>query len=258
MSKAPYLVNISLALGSFLCSCLNDCRYMTPVQHKVLTELPSMSSDCLVQAKTGTGKTIAFLLPAIQSILHGKPPPVGQVAILILCPTRELVLQIAKECDQVTCCLPASLECHTAFGGTGRASNLNKFMKGNPTVLVATPGRLNDYLSEEPVRQKFDNMKTLILDEADRMLDQGFLPAIKQILRQLPPKNDGWQGMCFSATMPESINDVMKHVMYPGYTQLSTVDESEVPTIERVPQYSVVLPDINLIFCALYELIKHE
>lgn len=117
---------------------------MTPVQHKVLTELPSYSSDCLVQAKTGTGKTIAFLLPALHALLEKSTVPKGQVGILVISPTRELALQIAKECDGITASFSKPIECHTAFGGTARARNLSKFLNGNPTVLIATPGRLND------------------------------------------------------------------------------------------------------------------
>ena len=92
--------------------------FMTPVQSKVLTELPNFRTDCLVQAKTGTGKTVAFLLPALHSLLAGPPLTKGNVGILIISPTRELALQIAKECDQLTSELPRPLECHTAFGGT--------------------------------------------------------------------------------------------------------------------------------------------
>lgn len=92
-------------------------EYMTPVQSKVLSELPNFRSDCLVQAKTGTGKTVAFLLPTLHSLLASPQLPRGQVGILILSPTRELALQIAKECDQLTSQLPKVLECHTAFGG---------------------------------------------------------------------------------------------------------------------------------------------
>ena len=91
-------------------------EYMTPVQSKVLTELPSSGNDCLVQAKTGTGKTVAFLLPAIHSLLTSSQLPRGQVGILIISPTRELALQIAKECDHLTSQLSRRLECHTAFG----------------------------------------------------------------------------------------------------------------------------------------------
>ena len=129
----------------------------------------------LVQAKTGTGKTVAFLLPAIQKLLTTTKRN-GQVAILILSPTRELALQIAAEAQRLVK-LPSGgkreIQVHTAFGGSSRASYLNKFRNGDPAILVATPGRLKDYLEEEDVRPKFDGMQTLILDEADRMLDAG-------------------------------------------------------------------------------------
>ena len=137
-----------------------------------MKSLPTMHSDCLVQAKTGTGKTIAFLLPALQNMLINSPPK-GQVAILIMSPTRELALQIAAEAERLVIKLRRPLEVHTAFGGTSKASAMQKFRHGDPKILVATPGRLNDYLIESDVRNKFSGMKTLILDEADRMLDQG-------------------------------------------------------------------------------------
>ncbi|KAH7338524.1 ATP-dependent RNA helicase MSS116 mitochondrial precursor [Pyrenochaeta sp. MPI-SDFR-AT-0127] len=233
-------------------------EFMSPVQQKVLTELPSFSSDCVVQAKTGTGKTVAFLLPAIQNLLTGNAPPRGKVGILVVCPTRELALQIAKECNGVTACLPQRMECHTAFGGTSRASNLKAFLNGNPTVLVATPGRLDDILGEEEVRDRFTHLKTVVLDEADQMLDAGFAPAIKKILRRIPPKNDGWQGMCFSATLPKEVLDVAKIVLFPGYTHLSTVDPNEVPTHERVPQFYFSVPNVGHTFAALSALIEEE
>ena len=126
----------------------------------------------LVQAKTGTGKTTAFLLPAIQNMLQDSPTK-GKVAILILSPTRELALQIAAEASRLVSRLKRRIEVHTAFGGTAKASSLNKFKSGDPKILVATPGRLKDYLSEDDVRDKFSGMLTLVLDEADRMLDAG-------------------------------------------------------------------------------------
>lgn len=235
-------------------------KYMSPVQQKVLSELPSLTSDCLVQAKTGTGKTAAFLLPAIQSILEGNAPPRGKIGILIICPTRELALQIAKEADGITACLPPNkkMECHTAFGGTARASALNKLMRGNPMILVATPGRLGDILGEEEVREKFSHIKTLVLDEADRMLDAGFAPDVHKILRKLPPKSDGWQGMCFSATLPANVKDVVKCALLPDYTSLSTVDHNETPTVDRVPQFSVMVPSVGQTFAALLALIETE
>ena len=154
--------------------------------------------DSLVQAKTGTGKTTAFLLPAIQNTII-EAPPRGQVAILILSPTRELALQIAAEASQLVSRLRRPLQVHTAFGGTAKEKALKKFIEGDPKILVATPGRLDDYLGDMDVRAKFNKMKTLVLDEADRMLDAGFLPAILKILNALPSKITGqWQGMCFS------------------------------------------------------------
>lgn len=91
--------------------------HMTPVQQMVLTKLPTFRSDCLVRAKTGTGKTVAFFLPALHSLINSPPLAHGQVGILVISPTRELALQIAKECDQLTSQMPTPLECHTAFGG---------------------------------------------------------------------------------------------------------------------------------------------
>ncbi|KAK0920702.1 hypothetical protein LTS16_008772 [Friedmanniomyces endolithicus] len=110
--------------------------YMTPVQEKVLTQLPSFTSDCLVRAKTGTGKTIAFLLPSLHSVLTSQNSRAGDVRILIVSPTRELAMQIKAECDMLTSELRPAVECHTAFGGTAKDRYLKAFLNGKPTVLV--------------------------------------------------------------------------------------------------------------------------
>ena len=133
----------------------------------------------LVQAKTGTGKTVAFLLPAIQNTIL-KRPSKGLVSVLVMSPTRELALQIAAEAQLLVSKLQPNLEVHTAFGGSAKASNLSKFQRGDPKILIATPGRLKDYLSETEVQAKFKSMKTLVLDEADRMLDQGKLGVLPE------------------------------------------------------------------------------
>jgi ATP-dependent RNA helicase MSS116 len=231
---------------------------MTPVQHKVLTEMGNVTNDALVQAKTGTGKTIAFLLPALQNLLTGPALPHGQVGILIISPTRELAMQIAKECDQLTASLPKRVDCHTAFGGTAKASRLNHFVKGNPTVLVATPGRLDDYLSDPIIRRKFDNVRTVILDEADTMLEAGFLLSVKKILTKIPPKSTGWQGLCFSATIPSKIKAVVHHILAPGFKHISTIDENEPPTTARVPQHSLIIPDIKDTFSLVQAFLQVE
>ena len=188
---------------------------------------PLTNLGSLVQAKTGTGKTTAFLLPAIQNTII-EPPNQGQVAVLILSPTRELAIQIAAEASRLVSRLRPPLQVHTAFGGTAKASALARFMKGDPKILVATPGRLNDYLSEPDVRAKFDQIKTLVLDEADRMLDAGFLPDILKVLNALPSKLDGqWQGMCFSATLPPKIQQVLPNVLKKDHVSISTYVFSE-------------------------------
>ena len=237
---------------------LTASRYATPVQSKVLSELRNLRDDCLVQAKTGTGKTIAFLLPALQSLLTGPPLRKGQVAILILSPTRELASQIAKECDRVTAKLPRRVECHTAFGGTAKASSLSKFMSGSPAVLVATPGRLKDILSEKRVQDKFRDMRTFVLDEADTMLEQGFLLDVQQLLALLPRKATGWQGMCFSATIPPKIKGVVHHILKHGYTHISTVAAEETPTVDSVPQHYIIIPSIRETFASLYAVLRLE
>ncbi|KAJ6151179.1 P-loop containing nucleoside triphosphate hydrolase protein [Penicillium chermesinum] len=163
------------------------------------------------------------------------PAPKGQVAILIITPTRELAQQIATQCDQLTSQLK-DLECHIAVGGTARASAHKRFMNNRPAVLVATPGRLKDYLSDEYTAERLSDIQTLILDEADTMLEKGFLADVKQILQLIPKKSTGWQGMCFSATVPPKVKDVVNVVLNPGYTNISTMEKNETPTHERVPQ----------------------
>ncbi|MCJ1468262.1 hypothetical protein MMC07_006890 [Pseudocyphellaria aurata] len=233
-------------------------EYMTPVQSKVLTELRPLKRDCLVQAKTGTGKTIAFLLPAIQTLTKSFPRR-GQVSILIISPTRELAVQIATEATTLLAQFEVPIEVQTAFGGTRREHMMNMFSKGDPKILVATPGRLKDYLSDENLRLRFQSLQTLILDEADRMLEAGFLPDILSIIQRLPAKDKTrWQGMCYSATFPNSIKEVLSNVLDKDYMTISTIDSSEPPTLARVEQNSIVIPSVKDTFNALYSLITSE
>jgi len=232
--------------------------HMTPVQQEVL-QLPSFSKDCLVQAKTGTGKTIAFLLPALNNLLTGRNVQWNKVNILILAPTRELAQQIADECDKLTSQCQPAIECHLATGGSNRKASLNKFLSGKPTILVATPGRMNDYLTEAGPRQKLDAVRCVVLDEADRMLDAGFLPDLMRILAQLPPKKEAnWQGMCFSATMPPEINKVLHNVLTPDHARLSTLSANDAPTVDAIPQSLIAVPGIEAVFPMLHKLLSCE
>ncbi|KAL2802250.1 P-loop containing nucleoside triphosphate hydrolase protein [Aspergillus granulosus] len=259
-SRVPY-ASMAGTLDSSLLNAISAMGFetMSSVQHRVLTELPSFRSDCLVRAKTGEGKTLAFLLPVLQSLIMGKASvPKGQVAVLIITPTRELAQQIAKACDELTAQLTRPIQCQIAVGGTARASAFSRFMNRTPQILVATPGRLTDYLSDPAAKEKMENIQSVILDEADTMLERGFLADVKDILHRIPPKSTGWQGMCFSATLPPKVKDVVGTVLAPGYASISTVDEDATPTHERVPQYHVVIPSIADTFTTLTALLRAE
>ncbi|KAF2084142.1 DEAD-domain-containing protein [Saccharata proteae CBS 121410] len=244
-----------------LLAALNQLGYetMSPVQSRVLNELPTFKDDCLVQAKTGTGKTIAFLLPALHTLLTERArAPRGNVSVLVLSPTRELASQIAKECDSLT---QKKISCHVAVGGTSKEKDLKRFLSPSedPKLLAATPGRLQDYLSDPAVASKFANLQTVILDEADTMLDSGFINDLKKILRILPSKAaNGWQGMCFSATMPPSVHDVLHHVLRPGCLQISTIDKNETPTVDKIPQFHLVVPSITDTIPGALGILKEE
>jgi ATP-dependent RNA helicase MSS116 len=131
-------------------------------------------------------------------------------------------------------------------------------MSGSPSILVATPGRLKDYLSEPATAAKLENIRTLILDEADTMLESGFLPDVTAILKLLPPKSHGWQGMCFSATIPAKIHSVINCVLKPGFTSISTVSSDEAPTVSTLPQYHVIIPSAISTFTTLLALLNLE
>jgi ATP-dependent RNA helicase RhlE len=154
--------------------------------------------DVLATAQTGTGKTLAFLIPVIEKLLKQSKPG---IAALVLVPTRELAMQVAAQYNMLRGKLPAAaLVC----GGLPERAQLMAIRNG-ARLMVATPGRLQDYLDRQQVQ--FTALRTLILDEADRMLDMGFLPAIRRIATTLPKER---QTMCFSATMEGDMQRLVK------------------------------------------------
>lgn len=170
----------------------------TPVQAAAIP--PALEGkDVLATAQTGTGKTLAFLIPVIERLLKEHKPG---VAALVLVPTRELAMQVLEQYNvlrgkQLT---PAAL----VVGGLAEHQQL-KAIRNGANVIVATPGRLEDYLDRKLVH--FTNLQVLVLDEADRMLDMGFLPAIRRIVGVLPKDR---QTMCFSATMEGDMARLVK------------------------------------------------
>jgi len=172
----------------------------TPIQSATIPAALA-GRDILGSAETGTGKTAAYLLPVLQKLISS--PNTGRPRVLIVVPTRELALQVAEHAAQLGRGLPVRVA--TIYGGVGYGSQDETLRRG-VDVVIATPGRLLDQISRRHVA--FDGLDTLILDEGDRMLDIGFLPDIRRIVRQLPKER---QTMLFSATL-ESIVDLAHEV----------------------------------------------
>jgi ATP-dependent RNA helicase RhlE len=150
--------------------------------------------DVLATAQTGTGKTLAFVLPLLESLLATRR--VG-VHALILCPTRELAIQIHDTFEKLAA--GTGMRAAVCVGGMNEQAQL-KAIRGGANVVIATPGRLCDFLDRKLV--KLGSTGMLILDEADRMLDMGFLPSIRRILSEVPAAR---QTLCFSATIEKSV-----------------------------------------------------
>jgi ATP-dependent RNA helicase RhlE len=166
----------------------------TPIQADAIPAAMS-GRDLLACAQTGSGKTVAFLLPMVHRLLETPKRPATRA--LILTPTRELAAQVLEDFRGLTRHTPVSGA--AVFGGVGMGPQEQAFRRG-VQVIVATPGRLLDHLSRPYA--KLDGVEHLVLDEADRMLDMGFLPDIKRILGRIPRER---QTLFFSATMPAEI-----------------------------------------------------
>ncbi len=172
----------------------------TPIQQKTIP-LGLEGSDLIGIAQTGTGKTLAFAIPIIQKIIEEK-----KLALIVL-PTRELALQVDEVFQQVG----KSLGINTAvlIGGTAFGPQI-AMIKRHPQVVIGTPGRIIDHLKRGTI--KFHACKILVLDEADRMLDMGFAPQIKQILKEMESAQER-QTLLFSATMPDDIANMATKYM---------------------------------------------
>jgi len=216
--------------------------HMMPVQEATLRDLLEKRIDCLAQAKTGTGKTIAFLLPAIQALINRARPRGSGISLLVISPTRELAMQIAKEGTALLQRLP-QYKVAFAIGGTNKDKEERNILDGNGCdILIATPGRLFDHLSNPRIVESFRNLDTLVLDEADRLLDMGFMKDLKKIIACLPDKaRSNRQGMLFSATIAPHVHEFAHLVLAQGYKFISTIPAGEAQTHERVPQLLITV-----------------
>ena len=231
--------------------------HMMPVQAATLHDLLAERVDCLAQAKTGTGKTIAFLLPAIQTMINKNRRPGSGVSLLVISPTRELAMQIAKEATALLKRLP-QYKISFAIGGTNKDREEKQILSGCD-ILIATPGRLYDHLSDNRIKAAFSNLDTLVLDEADRLLDMGFMNALKDIIKCLPDKEaTKRQGMLFSATIAPHVEKVAHLVLSKNYKFISTIPKGEINTHERVPQHLVIAPTFSDVAAAMVGSIRSE
>ena len=181
-------------------------EYCTPIQAKTLP-ISLQGKDIAGQAQTGTGKTAAFLLAAFQHLLKNPKPNKNQrgqtqVRFLILAPTRELAIQIAKDCDQLG--KNTGLKFALAYGGTGYEKQ-QKAIEAGVDILIGTPGRIIDYWKKKVFN--LHQCQGLVLDEADRMLDLGFIKDIRFILRRLPDPTKR-MSMMFSATLSHRVMEL--------------------------------------------------
>jgi ATP-dependent RNA helicase MSS116 len=193
--------------------------------------------DLIVKAKTGTGKTLAFLIPAIEHALR-PPNPNGAVSVLVVSPARELAQQIDDECRRLVSLHHApALRTLCVVGGASAVRD-RKGLAAGPDVLVATPGRLLDHLDSLP--RLLAGVRCLVLDEADQLLDMGFRPALLRILACCPPPA-ARQTLLFSATLPADVAAIADLALRPGARRrvVDTVGEEEATHV-HVPQEAVV------------------
>ncbi len=191
----------NLSLNAKLLDRLEKLNFTkpTPIQHQAIP-IALAGEDLIGIAQTGTGKTLAFGLPIINKILNQTGTG------LILVPTRELALQVEQSLSSLGQAF--NLKIATLIGGTPPGPQLRKLSQ-HPQIIIATPGRLIDHLQQN--KNILNKINTLVLDEADRMLDMGFEPQIKKILAVMPKEKR--QTMLFSATMPENITKLANNYM---------------------------------------------
>ncbi|OVA11435.1 Helicase [Macleaya cordata] len=236
---------------------IKDAGYerMTIVQEATLPVILK-GKDVLAKARTGTGKTVAFLLPAIEAIVKSpsidrdqKRPPIN---VLVICPTRELASQAAAEANTLLKYHP-SIGVQVVIGGV-RLAMEQKRLQANPCqILIATPGRLRDHTENTAgFATRLTGVKVLVLDEADHLLDMGFRKDIEKIIASVPKQR---QTLLFSATVPEEVRQICHIALKRDHEYINTVEEGSQETHSQVRQTHLVAP-LDKHFPLLYALLK--
>ena len=225
-AEAPANGFDQLGLGQPLLQALARCGYTEPTEIQ-LKAIPAVLSgrDLMAAAQTGTGKTAGFTLPILERLRHGAKARAGQVRALVLTPTRELAAQVADSAARYGQGL--DLRSTVVFGGVGLQPQIERLRKG-VDLLVATPGRLIDLHGQGIT--SFDRLEVLVMDEADRMLDMGFIHDIRRILSWLPSKR---QNLMFSATFSGQIRKLAEGFLHQPLQLQVTPENRTADTVDQ-------------------------
>jgi len=194
----------------------------TEIQEKAIPVV-MQKKDVVAQAQTGTGKTAAFGIPIVDMV----NPKQKKIQALVLVPTRELAIQVAKEIKDLGKFKKVFVL--AVYGGKSIKHQIDFLKKGSDVVVVGTPGRVKDLI--ERGHLKLDNVKIFVLDEADRMLEMGFIEDIEDIINELPENR---QNLLFSATMPKAILELAEEFLNPDYETIRIKPEEV--TVDRIKQ----------------------
>lgn len=233
-------------------NCVSKLKYdsLTPVQSKSL--MPTLLEDGVVcRAKTGTGKTMAFAIPVLQSCLetYKAQKSIKKVEALVIAPTRDLALQIQQEFDKLiggNRSLSSKFEVRLCIGG-----KIDRPSRNVPAIVVATPGRLEANLRDSRYLKMFSDLKYKVYDEADRLLDQGFEDTLRDIDTKLAEAREYANGepkktknVLFSATVDDRVDNFARETIGDGYSYINCVNENEPEAHENIDQTLIKTKDI--------------
>jgi ATP-dependent RNA helicase DDX18/HAS1 len=243
---------IDLNLSEKTMKAIEDMKFekMTEIQQRGIPPLLA-GRDVLGAAKTGSGKTLAFLIPAVELLSSLRFKPRNGTGVIVVSPTRELALQIFGVARELM--VYHSQTYGIVIGGANRKAEADKLAKG-VNLLIATPGRLLDHL-QNTQGFIFKNLKALIIDEADRILEIGFEDEMRQIVKILP--KDERQTMLFSATQTTKVEDLARISLRPGPLYINVDHQKEHSTVEGLEQGYVVC-DSNKRFLLLFSFLKRN
>lgn len=264
---APFITFESSGLPPELLRELLSAGFPSPTPIQAQTwPIALQNRDIVAIAKTGSGKTLGYLIPAFTLLRHCRNDPRNGPTVLILAPTRELATQIQDEALRFG--RSSRISCTCLYGGAPKGPQLQELERG-ADIVVATPGRLNDILEMRKI--DFQQISLLVLDEADRMLDMGFEPQIRKIVNEIPPRR---QTLMYTATWPKEVRKIASDLLVnPVQVNIGSVDE--LAANKSITQYVEVVPQMEkerrleqilrsqergskvIIFCATKRLCDH-